>query len=93
LKRLKKSYQDFKSRQYLDYDRYCELTERLLNQPVDYLCKLFFNTLDFNQDGKLCEWDLFTAFEHMMTTQQGVEEDLIRLLNDDLLMLSQEMRR
>lgn len=48
MKRLKKQYTDFKGGQYLDYDKYCELTEKLINRPIDFLNKLYFQILDFN---------------------------------------------
>jgi Ca2+-binding EF-hand superfamily protein len=65
LKLLKKTYQDFRGGQYLDYDKYCDLTEKLINKPLDYLSRVFFHVLDFNQDGKICEWDLFRTMESM----------------------------
>ncbi|TNV86317.1 hypothetical protein FGO68_gene7004 [Halteria grandinella] len=89
-RRIKKAYNDFKGGQYLDFDRYCELTEKLINRPVEYLNKLFFQIIDYNQDGKLCEMDLFKAIECMMSESQ-MSNDLVQLLNEDLQLIHQSL--
>jgi hypothetical protein len=60
-------YQDF--RVQMDLGVYAECTEKLINKTHDYIYKLFYGSLDFNQDQRLCEWDLFKAVETIIKTQ------------------------
>lgn len=75
---VKQVYTDLKVGPQWDLDQYCSTTQRLLNKPLEFITKLFFNILDFNEDGRLCEQDLFYA-QSSLTSQ-----DLSLILGDDL---------
>lgn len=40
-------------------DSYCKDIEKMLNVDTDQLLKMAFEVFDYNQDGKICEMDLF----------------------------------
>ena len=44
--------------------------------------KLLFWSLDFNQDGRICEWDLFKAVNASMENNR-----FLNMLNDDVLVI------
>ncbi len=72
LKKLKRVYMDFEGP--IDFNNFCDCTEKLINRSHNFMYKLFYGCLDFNQDDRICEWDLFKAVESM-----------IKSLNDDLI--------
>eukprot|EP00347_Sterkiella_histriomuscorum_P002500 403367910 len=75
-KRMKK----FGSRvfQSHEFNIYCEVIEKVMNNPIEFYLKTFFGLLDINQDGKICDQDLFQAFQLMQN------EKLLSLFNDDI---------
>ena len=49
-----------------------------MNYGVEHFQKIFFSILDFNNDGMICERDLFKVMEEMKSSK------LLNLLNDDI---------
>lgn len=49
-----------------------------MNNPPDFFLKSFFSLLDINQDGKLCDKDLFMAYQLL------TNERMIDIFNNDL---------
>ena len=49
-----------------------------MNYGVEHFQKIFFTILDFNNDGMICERDLFKVMEEMKSSK------LLNLLNDDI---------
>lgn len=47
----------------LDYNRYIDFIELLMNFKQQTLSKLAFNIYDFDQDNFICELDLYTIFK------------------------------
>lgn len=72
MKKLKKAYMNLEGP--IDFTHFCDCTDKLINRSHSYMYKLFYGSLDFNQDGRICEWDLFKSVESIIQTQ-----------NDDLI--------
>ncbi len=47
----------------LDYDKYLDMIETLMNFKEQTLFKLAFSLYDFDQDNLICELDLYTLFK------------------------------
>ena len=58
-KAVKKQYNSVG--QNCDYEKFCEITEKIINKPIDFYQTFFIAILDFNGDGKICDWDIFQA--------------------------------
>ena len=54
----------------MNFEDYVEMTVKLLNRNPDFLTRLFFSILDFNNDGKVCEWDLFRAMKEVISQKE-----------------------
>ena len=46
-----------------DFDQYCDLIEKLVNQDNDRLMRIAFDIYDFNQDKTVCELDTYAILQ------------------------------
>jgi hypothetical protein len=58
----------------IKFEHYVEKTEKLLNKSHEQLYKMYLDILDYNQDERLCEWDLFKTFRDMMTNDPTTDD-------------------
>jgi len=47
----------------LDLGGYVDMLEKLLNLGLDRLKRMAFNSFDFNEDGRVCELDLYAIMK------------------------------
>ena len=71
----------------LDFSFFCDTTEKVLNYSKEHLIKLFFLICDVNQDGKVCEWDMFRLLQMIDS------DDLNLLMASDIKQIMKRLNR
>ncbi|CDW80748.1 UNKNOWN [Stylonychia lemnae] len=70
-----------------DIHNYHDSAEKVMNCNKEFFQRMFFSMLDMNQDGKLCDVDLFKCLQELNN------EKLMILLNDDIQKVLQQLSK
>ena len=72
-----------------EFEQYCDLIEKMVNQENDRLWRIAFDVYDFDQDKIICELDTYT----MLQTFQDDDEVFVAAFSNDLCVIGSALDR
>ena len=73
----------------LEFEEYCDLIEKLLNETPEKLLRLGWSVFDFDEDRSLDELDMYA----IMRTYEDDEEVFVNAFSYDLCTIAEELKK